>query len=641
MAYRSNPFLERVSERTTSDQEFVRTFSPKLLERLPDGVFGGGVHMFRSPPGGGKTTLLRAFTPAALRAFWNARQSSEMIDSFQGLVTKDALDRENGPRLLGIFLSCASGFADLPPGLSITQEGLFRALLDCRVVLRTLRSLATFLGFASTDELKGVAIEYDEAAKDLRAIPASPLVSDLVKWAEECERAVYSEADSLAPRADSRIPAHVRFEGALWLQSVRFVVNGAAVAPLRLLMIDDLHKLRRKQRTLLIEELSELRPTFPVWLAERTIAIGDQLLSQGVREGREIKAYPLEDMWATKAGHQFASFAQNILDRRLFQEKSFPGPFASYLRSQFNPGEVAEEIQKSFATFQADTMRYQGKVRYQQSLESAAPHMVKATPDAAIELFALKILLARDEAKRQLSLEIAPLTANELDDRDSPQVKSAAEIFLREDAGIPYYFGIDRLCSLATSNVEELLAMAAALYDALQAKEILRRSEPTLSPREQEKILREVAKRKREFIPKNHTEGTRAQRLLDAIGDFCRGKTFQENAPYAPGVTGIRLSQSQLGKLDSGQGPLEKPFALLKRVLSECVAENLLVARSSQASGSREGGTVLYLNRLLGAHFGLPVQMGGWQDVTCEELLEWIERGRVVTRRRLLDGGDS
>jgi hypothetical protein len=39
MAYASNPFLEKRSDRTTSDQEFVRLFSPKILDRLPDKVF--------------------------------------------------------------------------------------------------------------------------------------------------------------------------------------------------------------------------------------------------------------------------------------------------------------------------------------------------------------------------------------------------------------------------------------------------------------------------------------------------------------------------------------------------------------------------------------------------------------------------
>src|SRR5947199_4279035 len=127
MPYRANPFLERMSERT-SDQEFVRLFSPKILERLEEDAFQGAVHIFRSPPGGGKTTLLRAFTPTALRAFWNARHVQEMSEAYEGLLARQIMHEQQGPTLLGVLLSCASGYADLPAAVTV-HEGLFRSLL--------------------------------------------------------------------------------------------------------------------------------------------------------------------------------------------------------------------------------------------------------------------------------------------------------------------------------------------------------------------------------------------------------------------------------------------------------------------------------------------------------------------------------
>ena len=636
MAYRANPFLERMSERT-SDQEFVRLFSPKILERLEEDAFQGAVHMFRSPPGGGKTTLLRAFTPTALRAFWNARRLPEMSESYQRLLASQILSEQSGPQVLGVLLSCASGYADLPPGATIAQEGLFRALLDCRVVLRSLRSLATLLGFSSSEQLTDVRLEYEPLETDLKSIPTVASATELMRWAEQRERAVYAELDSMAGRTAPDMAVHVRFESVLWLQSVRFVFNDEQIAPRRMLMIDDLHKLRRKQRSTLIQELTEIRPTIAIWLAERSIALGEELLSQGTREGRDLREYTLEDLWTTggRGQHQFLTFAQNILDRRLGAQNEIPpGAFSQYLRGSLQPDDSRDQIEKGFTALRNDVARYKKNARYAEWVARAEGNLTHPSLESLQELYTTRILLARDELKRQMSLELAPLPAEELNQRDSSQVQAAADIFLHEELGIPYYYGIERLCTMATNNVEELLSLAAALYDGLRAKQILRRTELLLSPLEQEKLLKEVAKQKRDFIPKNHTEGTRAQRLLDAIGSYCKDRTFLPNAPYAPGVTGVRLSQAELFKLNSGG--LKEFAGALKRVLAECVAENLLVSRQSAASTSRDGGTVFYLNRMLCMHYDLPLQMGGWQDIDVESLIEWMERGRIPNKRKLL-----
>jgi hypothetical protein len=478
MAYRANAFLERSSERTTSDQEFVRLFSPKILERLSEEHFEGAVHIFRSPPGGGKTTLLRAFTPTALRAFWNARGSSELAEAYQLLLSLGLLHEENGPQVLGVFLSCASGYADLPAGAADVQEGLFRALLDCRVVLRSLAGLASLLHVASADQLNDVRLEYNQIGRDLKSIPTTSSPAELAHWAEQRERSVYAKLDSISGTQRGDMPTAVRFEAVLWLQSVQFVERGESIIPKRLLMIDDLHRLRRKQRALLIEELTEIRPAIPLWLAERNIALGEQLLSQGSREGRDVLAYNLEDLWnVTKGQHQFGT-AQNILDRRLDIQNVIPrGAFSQYLSSEIHSHEARPEIEKGVAAFRLNAERYQSSPRYSEWLARTEQYTANSSIESLRELYVIRILLARDELKRQMTLELVPLRAEELDERDSSQVEAAAEIFMNEELKIPYYFGIEQLCRMATSNVEELLSLAAVLYEALLAKQILRKPE--------------------------------------------------------------------------------------------------------------------------------------------------------------------
>lgn len=635
MAYRANPFLERMSERTTSDQEFVRLFSPKILEKLEDAAFESGVTVFRSAPGAGKTTLFRALTPTSLRGFWRAQNSPDIGESYRRLAARGVLHDDEGPQLLGVLLSCASGYADLPPG-STAENGLFRALLDCRVVLRTLRSLASLLGHATDDSLASIRLEYGDKKSEIRGIPTTDRAQDLAQWAEEHEKQVYARLDSFSGRESADLPAHMRFEGVLWLQAVRFIIEGREVAPRRLLMIDDVWKLRRRQRELLIDELTVMRPAIPVWFALRTSVLGESLLSQGARDGRDLKECRLEEMWGGPKGmHQFITFAQSVLDKRMNLQSVLPGAnFQQCLREQLQPDEIRRHITAGIRAFDRATESLQSNVRYSEWLARAERKSAEPTLDTLLELYVTRILMSRDTAKRQIALDLMPLSAEEIDDRDNSQVRSAAEIFLHEELGLPYYYGLERLCVLASSNIEELLSLAAALYVGVQARQVLRKREPELSPEEQEKILTEAARRKLEFIPKNHTEGTRARRLLESIGSFCREKTFLPNAPYAPGVTGLRLSDPEFAKLQVGQS-LGDPGRLLLKVLAECVAENLLLVRPSSASTARDAGTIFYLNRTLCAYFGLPVQMGGWQDVPATDWIDWVSRGRSPERMRL------
>jgi len=170
----------------------------------------------------------------------------------------------------------------------MAQDGVFRALFDCQVV-KALRSLAALLGRPSTDQLEDVRLQYEALGADPKSIAALESIAELAKWAEQREQAAYEQLDPLIGVGAIDLPLHVRFESILSLQAVRFNRNGEMLAPRRLLMLDDVQRLRKRQRALLLEEMVELRPTVPVWVAQRSIALGNELLSQGAREGRDLR----------------------------------------------------------------------------------------------------------------------------------------------------------------------------------------------------------------------------------------------------------------------------------------------------------------------------------------------------------------
>lgn len=635
MAYLPNPFLERRSERTTSDLDFVGLFSPKILERLPAEVMKPGVHVFHSPPGGGKTTLLRAFTPGALRGFWNERQSEEMRETLEWLRGQSVVGEE-GPQWLGIMLSCAAGYADLPAGAEFSPNGLFRALFDCRTVFRTLRCVAQFLGLDSTEGLKQIELRYDDAASELRSIPTAISAAELLAWAERTERQLYSRLDAFSLTQDGMLPTHVRFEAILWLESVRFFRNKREIGLQRLLMVDDLHKLRDSQRAFLVTELTELRSTVPVWLAGRSISFGRQLVSQGGRPGRDFTVHSIDELWTTDRGTQqlpaFAAFVENILDRRLAQQNAIPSRrFRSLLANDLNEEDIRERIQRGIDSFREFVAPLRSDPQYSIWLQQADEFARLVTYENVRRLYVIQIQIARNQRRPQLRLDLVPLSASELD-RDTGKEDRAAEIFMHEELKIPYYFGLERIATLATFNVEEMLQLAASLYEGLRNKQILRR-QVMLTAAEQEKILTVAARRRLEFIPRTHTQGTRARLLLTGIGAFCQTRTFEPNAPYAPGVTGVMLRERNITELENRTSPFGQVAEALLEVLAECVAENLLVTKQSAATTGRDAGKIFYLNRTLCVYFGLPVQHGGWQEVEIEDLIEWMQRGPTPNRK--------
>src|SRR5205823_5887623 len=114
--------------------------------------------------------------------------------------------------------------------------------------------------------------------------------------------------------------------------------------------------------------------------------------------------------------------------------------------------------------------------------------------------------------------------------------------------------------------------------------------------------------------------------LLERVGAMCTEATFRPSAPYSPGVTGFAISMADLETLKNGNGPENDAGAKqLMNVLTTALWNNLLQVRLDYACKNRMWA-VFYLNRLLCAHYGLPLQYGGFREKRLAEVKTWMAR---------------
>ena len=144
-----NPFRLRRAENIDTDTTFLSLFEPGILDVIAESGLPETVQLIRSAAGGGKTSLLRLFTPSVLRRLYMRRVEDQ--DLFSRLNDLGAID-DHGPKLLGVSLLCGRNYAvleDLRLELTVRTR-LFLGLLNARIILAVLRSALSLPGNVNT-----------------------------------------------------------------------------------------------------------------------------------------------------------------------------------------------------------------------------------------------------------------------------------------------------------------------------------------------------------------------------------------------------------------------------------------------------------------------------------------------------------
>lgn len=632
-----NPFRLRASKRSVRDEQFVRLFAAGALELLNDAEEPwSGLVFLRSAPGGGKTTLLRLLTPGPLKKVARLQDDPDVKPTRDALVKAGAITSD-APAILGVMIGFTNDYRDLDEieGTTGRAKGVFRALINARIVLATLRAMLERSEKSYPADLGSLRATWTPV--DGSTLPAAATGVELHEWASRIEEGVFDVLDDLGSDGKPQPKAASGLEALHWFATASLSDTQGVIDLKRVLLLDDLQFLGEDQSKWLKEALTTARASCGIWVAERLEALpAADLLAEGALEDRDYDGeIRLERRWR-KRGPAYVRFVDQIANLRVheadgFESRTFFPALADELEpTKWNP--VFEEGSRQIE--QRLRRRVGSQQRYSQWLAQGTA--AEGSPrQRALAWRELEIYIERDLAKSQAAFDFDALTEEDLGDKESSAVSAAAEIFLSRECKAPVYFGRQKLASLSSSNADQFVELAGDLFEELSAKTVGRRNDDTmLSAERQHEILKEAAERRWEGIPRRFSRGYQARSFLDAVGTFCQSQTFRPSAPYPPGVTGFGITMQDRARL-TDVDKNAKVYADLRAVLAALVSQNLLEPTLDHRNKG-ENLLVFYMNRLLCAKFDLPLGYGGWRKKSLQELADWMTKGAAAVERSLV-----
>ena len=620
-----NTFRLRASQRAVSDEQFVRLFAPRaldLIDELDDPWHG--LVILRSAPGCGKTSFLRLLTPRPLRVAAMLHDDEKSKPTYDALRKHGALD-ENGPTLLGAMTAFTSEYRDIED--FDVAGGMFRELLNARIVISTIRAVLERTDKAYPEDLETIETSWEPDTD--ATIPARATGKELFEWASQIEREFYDRLDELGS-GRRPVSGHTKLDGLSWFARAEIRDSTGLLQAKRVLLLDDLQFLSDRQRTLLIELLTASRHPCGIWIAERMEALGHrEMLSEGVLRQRDFEGViHLEKSW-DKRKVAYRKFVAEIAELRSHRADGFEDrEFLKSLAEHDDPAVWDKHFNEQCEVIERRIVeRTEANSRYVELL-AAARESSESPPIRARRWRATEILIEIDLGRAQGSFDFEVLSEED-SKKKMAALAQAADLFLRKEMDAPIYFGSDVLADVSSNNVDQYVEAAGDLFDEVSAKQSGPRiAASLLSVDRQHAILKGTALRRWEGLTSRLPRGYDARRFLEAICTYCQRETYRPTAPYAPGVTGFGITMKDRARLIDDPGGNESPFVRLREILASLVAHNLVTPRLGHKNKGKEYA-VFYLNRLLCVHYDLPVGHGGWRPQSLIQLSEWVESGRV------------
>ena len=633
-----NPFRVRATEYFEEGGNFLSLFGLNALEIFKVDDMWTKIQILRSARGGGKTSILKIFSPKSLNEIYKARTSDEKLSRlYKRLCELDVYD-DSGPKVLGVYLSLFANYPVLKQlGFSSQKQMKYcSALISCRIVLATIINIMELknLELDNDDDLEKIYFKKQIDPNIPSSIPLPCTAKKLYVWASDME----TKISNIMENEDTDETMLGGFENLSILHVIRaenIIFEGSSIAEKTLLMLDDVDKLTSEQRTHLSMTILNLRIPLAIWIAERLKALKpEELLSPEATSGREYDTpIILEKFWGANRG-KFEKLLADIANRRAAANHEYNiQSFESYIDDHLERFDesfqhaISQESKRLIDKFGSET-KYRLWFDRCENFDGTAE-------DEAKQWRELEILIERDIQNKQKKL-FGDQTLSDDDFKITSKESIVAEFYIKRQYNIPYYFGFSKLVKLASSNIHQFLQLSSNLFDEIISSHSIDTS-IRISPLRQEKILVKSTERYWNEIKTTIPHSKYVIPFLNSVGEFCFSETNSLTASYGS-VTGIALSTNDLYTLQRENTSSNSRYKILSDVISTCLAHNLLEPLPDSKQG--QPGTahlILYLNRLLCFRYKLPLSYGGWRERKLDTLCSYSEKKFSTTRKQTLD----
>ena len=569
---------------------------------------------------------MRLFTPSLLISIANAQNRPEFRDLIDKLTQIDALGAD-GVQLLGVFVNCKEDYSRLAEFNVDPQikETLFWALLHSRLALLTIRAALQLTNRVYPSDVDAVCFKPRPDSTLNRPDARTITGSELFNRARAAEQLIVDSLNSFTP-SPPLLSEGLVIDNIFQLFNTHRVLIAGEESPKHILvMFDDAHLLDNTQRDLLVSELERHdRSAFASWMAMRLRALEPlEIISETVRPNREGYAPVRFDSWKSS---QVETWLLDVGDRRARRAQldlsSFSACLADSLETEFDNSQlVAAATAERDRTYE---MASQYGDLYSDWIDQTEKSTMTLRPfEQASKWAQLQILMQRRIQNAQGEFTFERLSSALVDKAGSDTLEPAT-IFMSERNKLPYFYGVSRIAQLASTNVDQFLALSATLFDRLlNSGYASRRHHRELPPSTQHRVALAQSRAYVNGLRTSYPYGQDVSSLITGIAELCQAESRRPNVPVTPGVTGISIQISERDALISAAEASGSQERRLLNALASAIAHNVLSIRITDRQRD-QNRAVFYLNRLICPAFRLPLGFGGYKQQKLNDLCAWV-----------------